>query len=236
MVSKRTLLRIKHDVPVSKNKGFTKEMFAKRLTWAMEESHGVKPNNSQLAEKIKVQRQTIEKYRNENNMNAPTASILAQLAEHLDVSADFLLNLSDVPSRSEDVQQAAKTLGISGEAVEAIMRMTDNTRKTLETVLQDYTQNPARNLLQALTLYLALPKESDSLETVFPAIVPKEAAEAIMSEGIQWRPKGSIGWNTMFFNEKAMQKRLSEAWEEIIIDTVRALSNEQEVKANDIEE
>ena len=97
-----------------------KSVFAERLTQAMKE-HG--ENQTTLAEKITekyvtIQRQTISLYM--NGQSKPDTERLTAIAKVLDVSADWLLGLSDIQSQDGNVKQVRKYTGLSQVAIERL--------------------------------------------------------------------------------------------------------------------
>lgn len=92
-----------------------KAVFATKLRECMK-SRG--ENQTTLAEKIGVQRQTISLYM--NGQSSPNTEILTNIASALNVSADYLLGLSDVPQVSADLQVACKYTGLTPTALESI--------------------------------------------------------------------------------------------------------------------
>lgn len=95
-------------------------VFATRLREIMKE-RGV--NQTSLADKITtqyvtIQRQTISLYM--NGQSKPDTERLTVLAKTLDVSADWLLGLSDVQSRDGELKQVCNYTGLSEDAIKNI--------------------------------------------------------------------------------------------------------------------
>ena len=80
---------------------------------ALREEQG--ETQQQLADAIGITRQTLSRY--EIGMRTMGVDILAELAKHFVVSADFLLGLSDVKSTDKDMQTACAVTGLSEEAI-----------------------------------------------------------------------------------------------------------------------
>ena len=69
----------------------------------------------ELADAIGITRQSLSRY--ELAMRTVNVEVLAALAQHFGVSADYLLGLSDVKSTEQDVQTTCEVTGLSEEAV-----------------------------------------------------------------------------------------------------------------------
>lgn len=76
---------------------------------------------AEFAEFLGISRPTVGFY--ESGERIPDAITLERIARRCNVSADWLLGLSDNPSVKEDNQIAQKTLGISPEAVENLAKV-----------------------------------------------------------------------------------------------------------------
>lgn len=83
---------------------------------ALREEQG--ETQQQLADAIGITRQTLSRY--EIGMRTMGVDILAELAKHFGVSADFLLGLSDVKSTDKDIQTACAVTGLSEEAIKQL--------------------------------------------------------------------------------------------------------------------
>ena len=95
-------------------------VFPKRLKEIMKKRG---ENQTSLAKKITeqyvtIQRQTISLYM--NGQSKPDTERLTTIAKVLDVSADWLLGLSDVQSMDGEVKQVCKYTGLSQAAVERL--------------------------------------------------------------------------------------------------------------------
>lgn len=73
---------------------------------------------TQFAKILGMNRQSVDRYY--NNQRIPDAKALAQICEKMNVSADWLLGLSDIRSTSYDVQTCVKTTGLSEKAIEKL--------------------------------------------------------------------------------------------------------------------
>lgn len=76
---------------------------------------------SEFAELLDISRPTVGFY--ESGERIPDAITLGRIARICNVSADWLLGLSDVKSVEQNIQVAAATLGISGKAAENLARI-----------------------------------------------------------------------------------------------------------------
>ena len=100
-----------------------KSIFAKSLTKAMKECG---ENQTTLAEKITsqyvtIQRQTISLYM--NGQSKPDTERLAAIARVLNVSADWLLGLSDERAVNGDLAQASRYTGLSADSVKMLHKL-----------------------------------------------------------------------------------------------------------------
>jgi len=84
-----------------------------RLTNALA-SKGVK--QKELAAHLKVKDNVISYFC--GGVRTPNAQQIIEIAKFLNVSTDYLLGLSNVMSRNEDMQIAVKTTGLSEAAIE----------------------------------------------------------------------------------------------------------------------
>lgn len=80
---------------------------------------------SEFAELLGISRPTVGFY--ESGERIPDAITLGRIARICNVSADWLLGLSDVKSVERNIQVAASTLGISGKAAENLARISTET-------------------------------------------------------------------------------------------------------------
>lgn len=90
-----------------------------------------KKRKQELANAIGITRQTLSRY--EIAARTVNADVLAALAQHFKVSADYLLGLSDIRSTVQNMQTACEVTGLSEKAIENIKsleyRMSDIIRK-----------------------------------------------------------------------------------------------------------
>lgn len=86
--------------------------FSARLTATMK-SKGI--SKKQLADKIKVSAQSITYYCKGERL--PDVNILRDIANALEVSADYLLGLQGVPSKDLETKEISKLIGLSEKAI-----------------------------------------------------------------------------------------------------------------------
>ena len=96
----------------------TKLAFATRLNDLIDKQ-GLR--QSDLSELSGIATGTISGYR--NGEKEPTITNLRKIAQALDVSADYLLGLSDVQSADIDTQDICKKIGCSEKSLENLMRL-----------------------------------------------------------------------------------------------------------------
>lgn len=80
-----------------------------------------KQTQSVFAKHLGISRQTVSFY--EAGQRTPDAMNLRRIAEVCNVSADWLIGLSDIPIIQSDIRIAQKTLGISGAAAENLAKI-----------------------------------------------------------------------------------------------------------------
>lgn len=87
-------------------------VFAVRLRKLMNER---KININSVAKAVGITHQAITQYA--NGETQPNAEKIVKLAKHFDVSSDYLLGLSDVPSQDESVKSIHEKTGLSEDAI-----------------------------------------------------------------------------------------------------------------------
>lgn len=88
---------------------------------------------SKVSELTKISRPTINFWY--NGERTPDAISLKKLSETFGISVDYLLGLSPVSSRDEDLQSAAKTTGLSEDSITKIINCREY-KNTLDAVLK----------------------------------------------------------------------------------------------------
>lgn len=129
---------------------------------------------AEFAEFLGVSRPTVGFY--ESGERIPDAITLERIARRCNVSADWLLGLSDNPSVKENNQIAQKTLGISPEAVENLAKVAR---------IKPYPNTPSfRMELRKQTLRCALDVllSSDELEGFVRSLYHLQEASEAMRE------------------------------------------------------
>jgi len=93
---------------------FNKEEFNKKINILFDNK-----NQKELAELLGIS-QTMVSALKKGKVQSPGADILFNIAKHFNVSADYLLGLSDVPSVDTDLKAVCDYTGLSQEALEFI--------------------------------------------------------------------------------------------------------------------
>ena len=168
--------------------------FPARLRGLMEEK-GLSPED--VANLIGSTRQSVNYYKNGDRV--PDAETLGKLARCLMVSADYLLGITETASLNEDIQQAAKTTGLTGKAVEALQKLSardDLVENVAALTAIDYLLLKPYFFYQ-VSRYLNIPQygdfgEDDNLELKFldDVDIPYEQKRCIVNNA--WL-KGSLG-------------------------------------------
>lgn len=91
------------------------DIFASQLRKTMEEK---KETQTSLAEKTGLQRQTISLY--VNGQSKPDTARLTLIAKALDVSADWLLGLTNIQTVDSEIRRVCEYTGLSEKAVQSI--------------------------------------------------------------------------------------------------------------------
>jgi len=101
---------------MSRNVPDFNSIFAKRLGELLDGEHvGKKTTQQELAKEIGVTRQTVSEYRGATSI--PNADKLRGIAEHFDVSADFLLGITGDPSKDRDLQAVFNEVGLTSKSM-----------------------------------------------------------------------------------------------------------------------
>lgn len=82
----------------------------------------------EFCKKIRISRPTVSLY--ENGERIPDAEVLRNIAEYCNVSADWLLGLSDIQTANEDMKTAQRVTGLSEKAIENAKSLDDITLLT----------------------------------------------------------------------------------------------------------
>lgn len=81
-----------------------------------------------------ITQQTLGRY--ENGERLPNAEMLCDIADYYGVSVDYLLGLTETPTRNEDVQKACTTTGLSEKAVLSLQSMSKTLDKELDFIVE----------------------------------------------------------------------------------------------------
>lgn len=95
--------------------------FGKRLTAIMQEK-GI--NRAALKDATGISLQSISNYLNDRRK--PDCEIVAEIAAALNVSSDYLLGLSNISSRDEQLQGIHEKIGLSEPAINHLTRLNQN--------------------------------------------------------------------------------------------------------------
>ena len=74
----------------------------------------------QLADAIDITRQSLSRY--ETNDRTPNIDLVYNIAKHYNVSADYLLGLSEIQSSNKKIETACKITGLSEKAINEIIK------------------------------------------------------------------------------------------------------------------
>lgn len=117
------------------------KVFQKRFELLRKE-HG--SNNTDFAEFLKMSRQTVGFYLNGDRV--PDALNLIKIAEKCNVSADWLLGLSDVKNSDMDIRVICEKTGLSEKAVSIISRELNSSQSSdydsLADIFSDFIEDP----------------------------------------------------------------------------------------------
>lgn len=94
---------------------FNKQMFAKRLKELREEK-GL--NQKECAEKLNISRGSISFY--ENGERLPDIETIYNMAKFFNVSADYLIGLTDISTADTNVQAVCKYTGVSQNVIDML--------------------------------------------------------------------------------------------------------------------
>ena len=104
----------------------TTEIFAKRLK-ELRAQNGL--SLEQMAEKLNVTAQSLSLY--ERAKRTINIDLLCDISKQFNVSADYLVGLSDVPSLDTNIQAVCDYTGLSEKAVKNITLINEQYRKDI---------------------------------------------------------------------------------------------------------
>lgn len=98
-----------------------REKFAQRLVY-LREQKGI--SQQELADNLNITRQSLSLY--EKAERTINIELLAKIADFFNVSTDYLMGRTDIPSMNEDIQTACKVTGLSDEAIKNLKWIESN--------------------------------------------------------------------------------------------------------------
>lgn len=101
-----------------------------------------------LANVLKISRQSVSQY--QDGTGQPNVDKLCKIAKHFNVSTDYLVGLSSVPSTNNDTRDICEKTGLSEHTVSRLMQ--DDKRNRWAEVIDQLLLHPG--LLEALHIYL----------------------------------------------------------------------------------
>ena len=146
--------------------------FTDRFRLLVDDQGGV----SKVSEKTGISRPTINFWY--NGQRTPDAESLTILSAKFGVSVDYLLGLSDIPSRNEDMQVTAKTTGLANTAIAALRNMKNAPCVEIGVLNELLSTASFWRLLLSIALLKAEIKETKSL----PPDKKRDAFSAYFSE------------------------------------------------------
>lgn len=144
----------------NKNSGRKKKnidtTFSKKLTALLDDAKAKSGTvQKDVAEKIGVSRQALGKWA--HGETVPDILDLKKLSEYFNVSADYLIGTSDVPSLDTNVQAVCDYTGLSEKAINEIRCFTEvgsNERNyNYAKILSDFIENNGIELLDILSKF-----------------------------------------------------------------------------------
>lgn len=118
-------------------------MFAQRLLTTIKEK-GL--TQKYVAQQVGAKEQTISQYAKGKVL--PNAEMIYQIANCLQVSADYLLGLSDVKSKDLNIRDIHQITGLTEEAILVLMSMISDEIKSIRKEHPEYSYSEARNILE----------------------------------------------------------------------------------------
>lgn len=101
-----------------------------------------------LANVLKISRQSVSQY--QDGTGQPNVDKLCKIAQHFNVSTDYLVGLSSIPSTNNDTRDICEKTGLSEHTVSCLMQ--DDKRDRWAEVIDQLVLHPG--LLEALHIYL----------------------------------------------------------------------------------
>lgn len=101
-----------------------------------------------LANVLKISRQSVSQY--QDGTGQPNVDKLCKIAQHFNVSTDYLVGLSSIPSTNNDTRDICEKTGLSEHTVSRLMQ--DDKRDRWAEVIDQLVLHPG--VLDALHVYL----------------------------------------------------------------------------------
>lgn len=101
-----------------------------------------------LANVLKISRQSVSQY--QDGTGQPNVDKLCRIAQHFNVSTDYLVGLSSVPSTNNDTRDICEKTGLSEHTISRLMQ--DDKRNRWAEVIDQLLLHPG--LLEALHIFL----------------------------------------------------------------------------------
>ena len=130
------------------------KVFGERLLHLREERN---ETQEQLAKAVGITRQSLSRY--ETNERTPNIELIYNIAKHYNVSADYLLGLSEVRSAEKNIKISMKTTGFSEDAIISLQVIGKNNPEiitVLNNIVETETKVIKEGLLAKLTRYLTV--------------------------------------------------------------------------------
>lgn len=169
--------------------------FGERLLKLREERN---ETQQQLADAIGITRQSLSRY--ETSERTPNMDLIYNIAKHYNVSADYLLGLSEVKSIEKNMQVACKVTGLSEKAINNItsFKLDYDFPVLLHDIILKSVMNSVVDEIGFICDFL----ESDEFSKLFcalgKAVINKVAAyieSEMFSEQSEWEARKSLDKN-----------------------------------------
>lgn len=111
-----------------------KLIFVERWKKAIEKREYALKSNAWLANKIGIDDQTLRRYTDSLVDNKPTLDALKKISEFLNVSADYLLGITDVMDSDLNLREFCDKTGLSEEAVNKLSDMKNKQKQSSDII------------------------------------------------------------------------------------------------------
>lgn len=136
----------------------TVSKFGERLLKLREERN---ETQQQLADAVDITRQSLSRY--ETNDRTPNIDLVYNIAKHYNVSADYLLGLSEIQSSNKKIEIACEVTGLSEKAITHLINFfNDGNNDFIETLSDIISSNSFFEMIKELWFY-----GEQSLETTY---------------------------------------------------------------------